>query len=186
MFSSFTSTSSPRSLSDLPPSAAGGSLMPTSRSDATFPTTFPREWWPGRWSAPRGGRGVTRVHKGLDDIQDEAHDHLDRPQRAPGAPSGRYLCPQTVTARHARTSAGLLPWQERLGRGGGGVRAIGMDPPGHQRPVVAIDEPRSARPMDTTSTSRGSLRGWGRAWRGGQWIDMRGFCPGLVHPERRM
>ena len=34
---------------------------------------------PGSWSAPRGGRGVTRVHKGLDDIQDEAHDHLDRP-----------------------------------------------------------------------------------------------------------
>ena len=33
-------------------------------------------------------RGVTRVHEGLDDIHNEAHNNLDRPQRAPGAPQG--------------------------------------------------------------------------------------------------
>ena len=60
-------------------------------------------------------------------------------------------------------SAGLLPWKERLGRGSGGAQAVGMDPSGHQRSVGAIDEPRSARPMDTSSTSQGSLRGRGRA-----------------------
>ena len=31
----------------------------------------------------------------------------------------------------------------------------------------------------------GSLRGWGEGMDGGQWVDMRGVCPGLVHPERR-
>ena len=60
-------------------------------------------------------RGVTRVHKGLDDIHDEAHGHQNRPQRAPGAPSGRYLCPQTVTARHAGRPRGCC-----LGRSGSG------------------------------------------------------------------
>ena len=27
--------------------------------------------------------------------------------------------------------------------------------------------------------------GAGEAVEGGHWVDMRGFCPGLVHPERR-
>ena len=31
----------------------------------------------------------------------------------------------------------------------------------------------------------GLLRGRGRAWMGGQWVDMRGVCPVFVHPERR-
>ena len=76
---------------------------------------------------------------------------------------GRYLCLQTVTDDRAGASAGLIEGQERLGRGGGGARTVGGDSSGHQRSVGAIDEPLSARPMDTSSTSRGSLRGWGRA-----------------------
>ena len=32
----------------------------------------------------------------------------------------------------------------------------------------------------------GVAAGVGEGVDGGQWIDMRGFCPGLVHPERRM
>ena len=96
--------------------------------------------------------------------------HSQRGTRPPGwtaarsrCASGRYLCPQTVTASPRGASAGLLPWQERLGRGDGGARMVGRDPSGHQRPVGAIDKPRSARPMDTSSTSQGSLRGRGRA-----------------------
>ena len=68
-------------------------------------------------------RGVTRVHKGLDDIHDEAHGHQNRPQRAPGAPSGRYLCPQTVTARRGdvRRAAALAgAARERRSRRSGG------------------------------------------------------------------
>ena len=95
---------------------------------------------------------------------------------------GRYLCLQTVTDDRAGASAGLIEGQERLGRGGGGARTVGGDPSGHQRPVAAIDEPRSARPMGTSSTSQGSLRGWGRAWVGGNGSTCGGFCPGLVHP----
>ena len=57
------------------------------RSDATFPTTFPRAWWTGAGRSSRA-EGVTRVHKGLDGIHNEAHNNLDRPQRAPGAPQG--------------------------------------------------------------------------------------------------
>ena len=64
-------------------------------------------------------------------------------------------------------SAGLLPWRERLGRGGRGAQTVGGDPSGHQRPVAAIYEPGSARPMDTSSTSWGRCGGGGRAWMGG-------------------
>ena len=94
-------------------------------------------------------------------------------------------CLLTVTDDRARACVGLIEGQERLGRGGGVARMVGRDPSGHLRPVGAIDDPRSARPMDTSSTSQGSLRGQGRAWMGGQWIDMQGVCPGFVHPERR-
>ena len=31
----------------------------------------------------------------------------------------------------------------------------------------------------------GVAAGAGEAVEGGHWVDMRGFCPGLVHPERR-
>ena len=61
---------------------------------------------------------------------------------------------------------------------------VGGDPSGHQRPVGAIDEPRSARPVDT-SFIPGAAAGAGEGMVGGQWVDMRGFCPGFVHPERR-
>ena len=50
-------------------------------------------------SSPRNP--VVWVHGGLEYIQYETHDHQNRPQRSPNAPSGRYLCPQTVTARRA-------------------------------------------------------------------------------------
>ena len=72
---------------------------------------------------------------------------------------GRSLCLQTVTDDRARASAGLIEGQERLGRGGRGARTVEGDPSEHQRPVGAIDAPQSARPMDTSSTSRGPLRG---------------------------
>ena len=93
---------------------------------------------------------------------------------------GQSLGLQTVTDDRARASAGLLEGQQRLGRCGGGARTVGGDPSGHQRSVGAIDQPRSARPMDTSSTSRGSLQGRGRAWMRGQWVDMRGGCPGFA------
>jgi len=38
---------------------------------------------------------------------------------------------------------------------------VGGDSSGHQRSVGAIDEPRSSRPMDTSSTSRGRCGGGG-------------------------
>ena len=50
-------------------------------------------------SSPRNR--VVWVHGGLEYIQYETYDHQNRPQRSPDAPSGRYLCPQTVTARRA-------------------------------------------------------------------------------------
>ena len=83
-------------------------------------------------------------------------------------------------------SAGLLPWKERPGRCGRGAQAVGRDPPGHQRPVVAIDEPRSARPMDTSSTSRGCCGGGEGHGLGGQWVDMRGVLSGFGATRAKM
>ena len=82
---------------------------------------------------PRGGCGrlarlegssprdrVAWVHEGLTYIQDETHDHQNRPQRA----SGSYLCPQTATALRV-AGVGLVSWRERLGRCGGCAQAVG-------------------------------------------------------------
>ena len=68
----------------------------------------------------------------------------------------------------------MLSWRQRLGRGGRGTRTIGGDPSGHHRPVGAIDEPRSAQPMDTSSTS------WGRWGRGRPWMGGSGSTRGGV------
>ena len=44
-----------------------------------FSNNFSKRMVAGQMERSSRRRGVTRVHKGLDDIQDEAHDHLDRP-----------------------------------------------------------------------------------------------------------
>ena len=55
-----------------------------------FSNNFSKRRWTvaGHLERSSRRRGVAWVHEGLDDIHDEAHDHLDRPQRAPGAPQG--------------------------------------------------------------------------------------------------
>ena len=82
-------------------------------------------------------------------------------------------------------SAGLLPWNERPGRCGRGAQAVGRDPPGHQVPVGAIDEPRSARPMDTSSTSQGSLRA-GEGMDGGAVDRHAGVLSGFCAPRAKI
>ena len=119
-------------------------------------------------------RGVTRVHKGLDDIHDDAHDPLDRPQRAPGAPSGRYLCPQTVTARRGgvRGAAALAgaARERRSRRSGGRTGSTRAPETGRSNRRAPIREAHGH-----IIYIPGSLRGRGRAWMGGHWGDMRGF-----------
>ena len=82
-------------------------------------------------------------------------------------------------------SAGLLPWQERLGRGGGGARTVGEDPSGHSRSVGEIAEPRVRAAHEHMIYILGVTAGARRPWMERQWVDMRGVCPGLVHPERK-
>ena len=100
------------------------------RSDATFPTTFPRAWWPDRGSAPRGGGGDEgaqwpRWHSQRDTRPPESTAAFSRCAfRAFSVPSDRNRSPRGA-------SAGQVSWRERLGRGGGGVRAVGGDPSGH-------------------------------------------------------
>ena len=65
--------------------------------------------------------------------------------------------------------------RERLTRGGGVRTSIRRGPLRRLRPVGAIDELRSARPMDTPSTSQGSLRWLGRPWMGGSGSTCGGF-----------
>ena len=52
-----------------------------------FSNNISKRGWTGAGRSSRA-EGVTRVHNGLDGIHNEAHDHLDGPQRAPGAPQG--------------------------------------------------------------------------------------------------
>ena len=95
------------------------------RGLSNFSNNFSKRMVAGQMERSSRRRGVTRVHKGLDDIHDDAHDPLDRPQRAPGAPSGRYLCPQTVTARRGgvRGAAALAgAARERRSKRSGGWR----------------------------------------------------------------
>ena len=76
---------------------------------------------------------------------------------------GRSLCLPSVTPRRAGRPRGY--YKDRSGSIE--ARAVGYDPLGHQRPVGVIDEPGFARPMDTSSTSRGRCGG-GVAVEGGQ------------------
>ena len=79
------------------------------RGPSNFSNNFSKRMVAGQMERSSRRRGVTRVHKGLDDIHDEAHGHQNRPQRAPGAPSGRYLCLPTATAlRGAGCGASIL------------------------------------------------------------------------------
>ena len=131
----------------------------------TFPKISEDASWRG-WRAPRrvtGWRGCTRASLRFSTRHTTTRTDRSALQvrlRALSVPSDRNRSPRGA-------SAGLLPWNERPGRCGRGAQAVGRDPSGHQRPVGAIGEPRSARPMDTSSTSRGPLRGRGRAWLGG-------------------
>ena len=152
----------------------------------TFPKISERTLWAllgaagGLLAAEPGGVGARGLH--LDSARDtrppESTAALFRCAfRALSVPSDRNCSPR-------RASAGLVSRRERLGRGGRGVRAVGGDPSGHQRPVRAIDEPRSARPMDTSSTSRGAA-GAGEGMDGGAMGRHAAFSPGFLPPERR-
>ena len=129
--------------------------------------------WRG-WRAPRRGtvkRGCTGASITFSTTHTTpSNDRSALPVRlrALSVPSDRNRSPRGA-------SAGQVSWRERLGRGGGGARAVGRDPSGHQRSVGAIDEPRSARPMDTSSTSRGRCGGGeGHGW-GGHGSTCGGF-----------
>ena len=62
---------------------------------------------------------------------------------------------------------------------------VGEDPSGHSRSVGEIAEPRVRAAHEHMIYILGVTAGAGEAMDGGQWMDMRGFCPGFVHPERR-
>ena len=122
-------------------------------------------------ASPR--REVARAHRRLQGLVHDAHDPLDRPMRAPGAPSGRYLCLPTVTADCAGAATSAEAARERRWRRSGGWRGSVRTP---ERLVGAIDEPGSTRPIDTSCTSWRRRRGWGRPWRDPNWLT----CGGVV------
>ena len=154
------------------------------RSDATFPTTFPRAWWPDRGSAPRGGGGDEgaqwpRWHSQRDTRPPESTAAFSRCAfRAFSVPSDRNRSPR-AGVRGASILAGAA--RERRWRRPGGWRGS----------IRALETSQSDRRAPIREAHGhiiyipGSLRGRGRAWMGGQWVDMRGVCPGLVQPERR-
>ena len=180
------SPSRPLALWPLGLSEAGGGNSKKKKTPTTFPTTFPREGglWPGTWSAPRGGggwRGCTRASMTF--TKRHTTTWIDRSAlqvrlRALSVPSDCNRSPRGA-------SAGLVSWRQRLGRGGGGARMVGEDPSGHSRSVGEIAEPRVRAAHEHIICILGAAAGAGEAMDGGQWIDMRGFCPGFVHPERR-
>ena len=146
----------------------------------TFPKISERRLWTllGAGPGELGARG-SRIHSARDTQPPEPIAALSRcASMALSVPSDRNRSP-----RGAR--AGLLLWWERLGRGGGGARAVGWDPPGYRRSVGAIGEPRSARPMDTSSTSQGVAAVAGEAMERGAMDRHAGVSSGFVHPERR-
>ena len=75
--------------------------------------------------------------------------------------------------------------QERLTRGGGVRTSTRRGPLRRLRPVGAIDEPRSARPMDTSSTSQGSLRA-GEGMDGGAVDRHAGVLSGFCAPRAKI
>ena len=85
-----------------------------------------------------------------------------------------------VTLRQARGARG------RIGQGNRAAMRVERGTMDRKKQVGATDAHRSARPMDTSPIYiPGAAAGAGEAMDGGQSVDMRGGCPGFVHPERR-
>ena len=152
----------------------------------TFPKISERTLWTllgaagGLLAARPGGVGARRSR--LDSVRDT------RPPEPIAArsrcASGRYLCPQTVTARRggvcgAGISAGAAR-ERRSKRSGGRTGSIRAPETGRSDRRARI---RAAH--GHIIYIPGVAAGAGEAVEGGQWVDMRGVCPGLVHPERR-
>ena len=98
----------------------------------TFPKISERTLWTlgaagGLLAAEPGGVGArgSRIHSVRDTRPPESTAAFSRCAfRALSVPSDRNRSPRGA-------SAGQVSWRERLGRGGGGVRAVGGDPSGH-------------------------------------------------------
>jgi len=116
---------------------AGAPSLPRFASPLQPKTTFPkiseRTLWAllgaagGLLAAEPGGVGArgSRIHSVRDTRPPESTAAFSRCAfRALSVPSDRNRSPRGA-------SAGQVSWRERLGRGGGGVRAVGGDPSGH-------------------------------------------------------
>ena len=140
--------------------------------------------WCG-WRAPRRGtvkRGCTGASITFSTTHTTpSNDRSALPVRlrALSVPSDRNRSPRGA-------SAGLLPWQERLGRGGRGAQTVGGGSSEHQKSVGAIDEPRSAWPQGHIIYIPGVAAGVGEAIDGGQGVDMRGVLSGFGAPRAKI
>ena len=129
--------------------------------------------------------GVTRVHNGLDGIHNETHDHQNRPQRSPDAPSGRFLCPQTVTARRAGSLRGCY-----LGRSASGEMVEALRRLDGIRKDTRGRSERSTRPDPRGPWThhlhpRGRCGGWGgHGW--GAVGRLAGGSSGFRAPRAKM
>ena len=149
-----------------------------------------------------------------EDFREEAVDSGKRGWRAPRRETGWRGCTRAslrFSTRHTTTRTDRSALQVRLrassvpsdcnrsprgrpqgcclGRSGSGeaVEALGRSDGIHQGTRDRLERSASPDPRGpwTHHLHPGGLRGLGRPWMGGQWVDMRGVCPGFVHLERR-
>ena len=138
--------------------------------------------WRG-WRAPRRGT-VKRGCTGASIIFSTTHttpsnDRSALPVRlrALSVPSDRNRSPRGRLMSATMVGAARARQWRRPGGWRGSIRALETSQSDRRAPIREAHGHIIYIP--------GSLRGRGRAWMGGQWVDMRGFCPGLVQPERR-